>query len=455
MKKVLALVLSVMMLAGLCTFASAEAAEECDVVVIGAGGAGMTAAIKAANAGAKVILLEKEAAVGGNTKLGSSVYNAAGSRLQKEAGMDVDAEAWAERLHAATPVNNLEADKVLALNSGASADFLSDIGMDLTRLFNVTGHGPADGSAPGYPIVVALENELKNQGIDYRLNAEATEIYRDETGAVCGVQVNNEYVIACKAVVITSGGFAANNELVSQFDPRWEGLSFSCAPCATGEGTIIAMNAGAAVSNMTNVRVNPTAYYMDEKNCISAAPFRINGCMMVSHAGVRVVNEEGAYTPNSEVIVANGGETYMIFDQTLVDLVAATKTYERWFVKADTLEELADRIDVDKEAFLASCAAFTGFAQAKEDTQFGKKNFTTDLTNAPFYALLTKPAVQGTFGGITTNLDAQVLDAEGNVIPGMYAAGECADEGTMGDAPLTVNVVFGTIAGEGAAAYVK
>ncbi|MDO4492387.1 MAG: FAD-dependent oxidoreductase [Clostridia bacterium] len=455
MKKIVSVVLTLMMLMSM-TVAFAEAETTCDVVVIGAGGAGMTAAIKADNAGAKVVLLEKEASVGGNTKLGSSVYNAVGSKLQIEAGIEgATVDAWVAKLHKGNPANEISAITFLAENSGASADWLCSIGMDLTRLFNTFGHGPADGSAPGYPMVVAMENELKNRSIDYRVNAEATKILRDEAGAVCGVEVNGEYTIACKAVVVTSGGFAANNELVTKFDPRWEGLSFSCSASATGEGTVVAMEAGAAVSHMTNVKVNPTAYYLDEKNCISAAPFRINGCIQVSHAGVRVVNEEGAYTPNSEAIVNAGGETYMIFDQTLVDKVAASKTYEQWFVKADTLEELADKIDVDKEAFLKTCADFTTYAKNGSDPDFGKKNFTTDLTNAPYYALLTKPAVQGTFGGITVNAAAEVLDEAGNVIPGMYAAGECADEGTMGDAPLTVNVVFGTLAGENAAAFVK
>ena len=153
----------------------------------------------------------------------------------------------------------------------------------------------------------------------------------------------------------------------------------------------------------------------------------------------------------------NGGEVYMICDQTLLDNVAAIASYKDngYLVEANTLEELADKIDVDKAAFLETCAKFTSYAKDKKDPDFGKPNFTTDLTKAPFYAMLAKPAVQGTFGGITTNLKAEVLDTSGNVIPGMYAAGECADEGTMGEGPLTVNVVFGTLAAEGATSYIK
>lgn len=439
---------------------SSVADTQADIVVIGGGGAGMTAALKATEAGASVILLEKEDVLGGNTRLGSSVFNAAGSTMQKDAGVDATPEAFAEKLTKSNTAADPEAIRILAENSGAAADWLSSIGMDLSRVFNTFGHGPADGSAPGALIVEALNNEMDAKGVDYRTGNLATGILRDESGAVSGVTVSTDegdYTIETKAVILASGGFGANSEMVAEYDPRWEGLSYSCSASATGEGTQIAIEAGAAVSNMTNVKVNPTALYLNDTDCISMAPLRINGCIMVSHDGVRICNEEGAYTPNSEIIMNNGGEVYMVFDQTLIDSVAAISNYNDmgYFLKADTLEELADQMDVDKEAFLETCATWTTYAQNGEDPDFGKPNFTTDLTNAPYYAVLVKPAVQGTFGGITTNYNAEVLDTEGNVIPGMYAAGECADDGTMGEAPLTVNVVFGTIAAENAVAYVN
>ena len=191
------------------------------------------------------------------------------------------------------------------------------------------------------------------QGVDYRTGNLATAILRDDEGAVTGVEVSTEegdYTISANAVILASGGFAANSEMVAEYDPRWEGLSYSCSPSATGEGTQIAIAAGAAVSNMDNVKVNPTAYYLDDTNCISMAPLRINGCIMVSHDGVRICNEEGAYTANSEIIMNNGGEVYMVFDQTLVDSVAAISNYNDmgYFLSADTLEGLADLMDVDK-----------------------------------------------------------------------------------------------------------
>ena len=451
MKKILSIMLAALIVCALAVTAFAEDTT-CDIVVVGGGGAGMTAAIKATEAGMKVILVEKEGRLGGNTLLGSTSFSAAESSLQAAAGVETSAAAWAEKLHAGNPSNREDAIKYLTENSGAAADWLSGIGMDLSRIFNTYAHGTADGSAPGIKIVETLQKEMDRVGIDYRVDAEATKILKDEAGKICGVRVNDSYNIEAKAVIMASGGFAANNELVVEYDPRWNGLSYSCSGSATGEGTIIAREAGAALSNMTNVKVNPTAHYIDESVCFSVAPLRSNGCIMISHAGVRIVNEEGAYTPNSEVIVKNGGEVYMVFDQTLVDSIAAVEGYKNggYLVYADTLEELADMIDVDKEAILATCAQYTEYCKNGADPDFGKTNFSTDLTNAPFYAMTAKPAVQGTFGGISVNERAAVLDEAGNVIEGFYASGECADEGTMGDAPLTVNVVFGTLAAQSA-----
>ena len=456
MKKMLSILLAALIVCALAVTAFAEDVT-CDIVVVGGGGAGMTAAIKATEAGKKVILVEKEVRLGGNTLLGSSVFNAANSSLQKENNVEATPEAWAEKLHKANAAATEPAIKYLTEQSGAAADWLYGIGMDLTRVFNVFGHGPADGSAPGIKIVDAMQKEMDRLGIDYRVEAEATKILKDENGKICGVRVNDSYDIKASAVIMASGGFAANNELIVEYDPRWNGLSYSCSSSATGEGTLIAREAGAALSHMTNVKVNPTAYYLDETTCFSVAPLRINGCAMITHDGVRVLNEEGAYTANSEIIVANGGEIYMVFDYTLVDKIAAIESYEKagYLVSAPTLEELADKIDVNKEAFLETCAKFSEYAKNGADPDFGKPNFTTDLTNAPFYAMLAKPAVQGTFGGISVNERAAVLDEAGNVIEGFYAAGECADEGTMGEAPLTVNVVFGTLAAQSAVEDLK
>lgn len=458
MKKILSVLIAAMLLVSLFAGAAfAEADTSCDVVVVGGGGAGMTAAIKATEAGLKVILVEKEARLGGNTLLGSTSFNGAESSVQKAAGVDASISAWVEKLQKGNPSARIEAHQFLAENSAAAVEWLSGIGMDLSRVFNTYSHGTADGSAPGVKIVDAMQKEMERVGIDYRLDAEATEILKNEAGKVCGVRVNDSYNIEAKAVIMASGGFAANAELIAEYDPRWDGLSYSCSGSATGEGTIIARAAGAALSNMTNVKVNPTAHYIDEKLCFSVAPLRSNGCIIVSHAGVRIVNEEGAYTPNSEVIVNNGGEVYMVFDQTLVEKIAAVEGYKNggYLVYADTLEELADKIDIDKEAFLATCAQYTEYCKNGADPDFGKTNFSTDLTNGPFYAMTAKPAVQGTFGGISVNERAAVLDEAGNVIEGLYACGECADEGTMGDAPLTVNVVFGTLAAKSAAEDLK
>lgn len=439
--------------------------EECDIVVCGAGGAGMTAAIKAREAGANVIVLEKEAVVGDNTKLASSNFTAAGAQVQKDAEIEgATPDALYDKLM--NDNTDSEAIRILADNSGAAADFFTSIGMDLSRCWATFNCGPADGSAPGMLEVDALENRMNELGIDCRLESLAKEIVRDDTGAVEGIVVEGptgEYAVKAPVVVIASGGFAANADMVAEYDSRWEGLTYSCGAQATGEGTVMAIAAGAAVSNMDNTKVNPTTYYLSDTVAVSLAPIRLNGGIMVAtnasadNSGKRIVNEEGEYTPNSEVIMNNGGSTYMVFDQALLDEVAAIQAFNEsgYLLSADTLDELADQMDVDKEAFLATCGQWTQYVADGEDPDFGKTNFTTDLTQPPFYAVLARPAVQGTFGGMTTDTSTCVLDESGAVIPGLYACGECADDGTYGSAPTTVNVVFGTIAAESAVEYIE
>lgn len=443
------------------------AEEEADVVVIGAGGAGMTAAIKCTDAGLKVIVLEKEDIVGGNTRLASTNFTAAGAQVQKDAGIEgATPDALFDKLYDEGTTDE-GAIRLIADRSGEAADFLTGIGMDLSRCWATFSCGPADGSAPGPLEVEALESAMKERGIDCRTGSLASAILRAEGGEVEGVQVegpDGTYTIKAPAVILASGGYAANNEMVTEYDPRWEGLIFSCGAQATGEGTRAAIAAGAAVSHMDNTRVNPTTYYLDEKTAISLAPIRLNGGLMVAtnasaeNSGKRILNEEGAYTPNSQIIMENGGSVYMVFDQALMDQVAAIQGFEEagYLVSADTVEGLADLIEVDKDAFVETCEKWAGYFEAKEDPDFGKTNFMTSMTEPPFYAVLARPAVQGTFGGVTTvPTTTEVLDEAGEVIPGLLACGECADDGTMGAAPTCVNVVFGTVASEQAQEIVE
>lgn len=306
---------------------------------------------------------------------------------------------------------------------------------------------------------------MQERDVDYRTGSLVTAIVRAQGGEVEGVEVegpDGAYAVKAPVVVVASGGYAANNAMVTKYDPRWEGLIFSCGAQATGEGTQAAIDAGAAVSHMDNTRVNPTTYYLDEKTAVSLAPIRLNGGLMVAtddsaeNSGKRILNEGGAYTPNSQIIMENGGSVYMVFDQALMDQVAAIQGFEEagYLVSADTVEGLADLIEVDKEAFVETCEKWAEYFEAKEDPDFGKTNFMTSMTEPPFYAVRARPAVQGTFGGITTvPTTTQVLDEAGEVIPGLFACGECADDGTMGAAPTCVNVVFGTVASESAQEY--
>ncbi len=442
--------------------------ESTDVVVVGAGGAGLTAAIKSREAGLKVIVLEKESHVGGDTLYASTSFTCASAQVQRDAGVEGDTpEALFELYKGRTDPAYVsdEALKLLADRSAEAADFLTSIGMDLSRCWATFSCSTADGSAPGPLEVEVLSQRAAELGAEVRVESLVSQIARNANGAIEGVVVETpegSYAIEAPVVVLASGGYAANNALVTEYDPRWEGLAFSCGPQATGEGMIAAIETGAAVSHMDDVRVNPATYALTETVRVSLTPITSNGAIVVAtnaseqNSGKRILNEEASKTVNALANIENGGWVYLVFDQSIIDKVAAVAGFKEagYLIEGATLEELADQMDVDKDAFLETCATWTEYASNGEDPDFGKKNFPCDLTVPPFYAVLSSPALQGTNGGVSVDIaTTAVLDEGGAVIPGFFACGECADNQVSGQAPTCENIVFGTISAESAAAY--
>ena len=232
---------------------SADLQDSTDIVVVGGGGTGMTAALKAKEAGADVILLEKMGVLGGNTAMATTAYYAAGSYTQKEKGLEVSADDMYDWLMS---FNNMYPDtcRVVADNSGKAINWLIDIGADLGDVYDNFKHRQADGGAPGITIVSALKSELDKQQIDYRLNSKAEEILLDgkKISGVCVSGPDGEYTINCKAVILAAGGFAANPEMLEKYDHRWAGLGCSSSPGQNGDGILMAQAIGADVVDMDN-----------------------------------------------------------------------------------------------------------------------------------------------------------------------------------------------------------
>jgi fumarate reductase flavoprotein subunit len=429
-----------------------------DVVVVGGGGSGLTAAINVKYGNKDVILVEKMPMLGGNTIFGSTSLTANNSKIMQEQGTAVSDEEFFDWYMKKDPTCDPDAAKVIVEKSGEAIDWLAGLGMDLTRVINTYGHSPADGSAPGPHIIKALKDEAEKQGVDYRLNTRATEIIMDGD-KVAGVKVtgpDGEYNIYAKAVILCAGGFAANPDMIAQYDSRWEGIGCSSSIGQTGDGILMAQAVGADVAYMENIRVNPSVYYEGDLR-ISMSPLRHNGAIMVNAEGKRFANEQGDYTETSAAIMEQTGKkAYMIFDKTLLYVGLINQYNEKgYFKSAPTLEGLAEEMGIDKAGLLETVEIYKGYVAANEDKDFGRTNLSIDFENPDYYGLEISPAAQGTFGGLKVDTNAQVINTEGKVIPGLYAAGENAGEGTQGASPLTENLVFGKVAALSAVEYIK
>lgn len=429
-----------------------------DIVVVGGGSAGLTAASFAAASGEKVILVEKLGFMGGTSAYSIEGFGASESKVHKGLSVPATSDIMYENYIKGNPTGIPEALNVLAHKNGQAADWLRSIGAPLTVTssgFSVTSSREA--GKMGQVIVSALIAEAKKNGVDCRVNTRATELVM-EGGAVAGVKVKNptgEYTIKAKSVIIATGGFGANNEMVSKYWPELKGYNFSCTPGATGDGQLMAEAVGAELVDMANIRVNFT-YHADGPKVYYMGCLPNTGAIFVNNGGKRFINDQASYGAG-KVVVAQGGTGWMIFDQSMVDSIQDVREYYNLgiYESAPTIEALADKIGVNKVNLVDTVNRYKGFVEKGVDEDFGRPMLNLTFDEAPYYACKMTCHVQGTFGGIKTGTDAQVLTADGKAIPGLYAAGECASVGTNGANPMAVNIVFGRIAGESAVAYTK
>lgn len=444
---------------------TAEDAET-DIVVVGSGAAGMAAALRATYGGKSVIVVEKLGMLGGgDTMLISTFTRGAGTSIPAE----LEAEGHTtDDLYdyvlgvldgKGTPFSE-DAIRTYVDRSGETIDWLVDLGVPFAK-FNMRdfSFNTDDGSAPGPHMVNAFKEELDKNNVDYRINTRATSILMEDGKAV-GVEVEGpkgSYKIKSDAVILATGGFSANSDLLAEAEPAWLGMPSTGTSAATGDGIIMAREVGADIWNLDHCKSNNLAYILEDGTGVSLTALRTY-IALVNHDGQRFVNE--GHSSNNykslEMLKQKDGQAYAIFDQTAVDNLKLIKDYndQGYFYSADTLEELADLIDVNKENFLKTMEDYRAYAGAGEDKEFGRK-ITDSLEDPKFYAALVTPSMQTTHGGVKTDDSARVISTDGTVIPGLYAAGSVSGHNTgtleTGGASM-VTLVFGQIAGETAVA---
>ena len=439
-----------------------QAAEDItvDVAVIGAGGAGLSAAVEAANLGAKVVVVEKMAMAGGNTIRAAGGLNAPCTSLQAAKGVQDSLEiAYYDTMKGGHWKNDPELVRTLVAGAGPSVEWLLALGGDL-RDVGLLAHRPTGGALVGPEVVRTLYTAAKDRKIDMRMNTEATKILTDD-GKVTGIQVKSKkdgtYTIHAKAVVNAAGGFGANNELVSKYVPRLKGFATTNHPGAQGEGIVLSEKIGAQLIDMTEIQTHPTVVPKVGEMITEAV--RGNGAVLINKDGSRFYNELNTRDAVSAAILKQkDGVAYLFFDSDMQKSLKATNNYikQSYCLKGETLDELAGKMGVPADKLKASLEAWKQGKAAGKDA-FGRADMPRNLDQAPFYAIMVTPAVHHTMGGVKIDPKTQVYNTKGQIIPGYFAAGEITG-GVHGGNRLGGNaqadiVTFGRIAGQQAYIY--
>ena len=438
------------------------------LVIIGAGGAGMTAAIMAKQAGIDFVILEKMPYVGGNTTKATGGMNAAETHYQKEQGIEDSVDLFAkDTMTGGHDLNDPDLVRTLAEKSAGAIDWLDSIGADLPKISFSGGastnriHAPADGSAVGNYLVDKFSAKLDEMGVKVMLNTAATGLVMED-GKIAAVQAagaDANYTIRCKAVILATGGFGANLEMIAEYRPDLQGTVTTNAPGATGDGIVMARDVGAALVDIEQIQLHPTVE--QTSSMLITESVRGDGAILVNQGGKRFTNELLTRDAVSAAELAQEGcYAYIIFDQHLRDNLKAIEKYvtNGLTVQADTIEGLAELLGIDPAVLAGTLAEWNAAVAAKNDALFGRTTgMDNDLTTPPYYAIKIAPGIHHTMGGVKINTRAEVINTEGSAIPGLFAAGEVTG-GVHGGNRLGGNavadiVIFGRIAAESAIAY--
>ena len=490
---------------------------DADVVVIGAGGAGMTAAMTAADAGQKVVILESQAMVGGNSARATGGMNAAKTVYQDENEFDQAAgvektlataaekyadnetitalaktvsEQWAayqanptsyfdsvelmelDTMVGGKGINDPELVKTLCEGTADAIDWLDENGITLHNVSSFGGasvkriHRPVNEEGKvvsvGAYMIPLLQENCEKRGIDIVLNTTVDTILTDANGAAVGVsgtdKDGNTVVVNAKSVILATGGFGANLDMVTQYKPELAGFMTTNAAGAQGQGIEMATAIGAGTVDMDQIQIHPTV----EANtaALITEGLRGDGAILVNANGERFIDEVGTRDVVSAAEIAQPGSySWLIVDQAMADASSVIQGYIKkgYTVTGATYEELGKAMGVDAAAFAETMEKWNGYVEAKNDPDFGRTSFANPLNTAPYYAVKVTAGVHHTMGGLKINANTEVLNEKGEAIPGLFAAGEVTGgvhgANRLGGNAVADFTVFGRIAGAAASDY--
>ena len=473
-----------------------------------------------ANAGKNVVVVESQSAAGGNSVRATGGMNAAKTTYQDEntfeesAGVEktlAAAEAYKDNKDIAAltetvkkqwdeyqkdpkgyfdstelmeldtmiggkAVNNFDLVKTLVENSADSIEWLSTIGADLKNVGQFGGasvkriHRPVNDQGQvvsvGSYLIPILEKQVEKEGVEVLYNTTANKIIMKD-GKAAGIEAEgktgNKVTVNAKAVVLATGGFGANNDMVAEQNPDLKGYITTNANGAQGQGITMATadDVNAATVDMKQIQLHPTVHVEGDNAVLITEGLRGDGAILVNQSGERFTDEVGtrdvvSAAENSQ----EGGYAWLIVDQKMADASAVIQGYidKGYAEKGETYEELAKAMEMDEKTFASTMDEWNKCVESKKDEKFNRTTFADKLDTAPYYAIKVQPGVHHTMGGLVIDTNTEVLDTDNNVIPGLFAAGEVTGgvhgANRLGGNAVADFVVFGRIAGTQAADYV-
>ena len=453
-----------------------------DVVVIGAGGAGFSAAITARNAGANVVLLEKMPAVGGNSLISGAEMNVAKNWVQPKLGINDDSP----ELHAQDTFKggdgkgDMKVINVMTHEALDAAKWCRDylgVRFEDDNLFFFGGHSRKRALIPvghtGTEFIAKFQAKADELGIPVITNMKAEELIKDKDGRVVGVKATmdgSEYTFNAKGgVVLATGGFGANPEMVKKYNPKIdERFKTTDAPGSTGEALYMAERAGAELVNMGYIQTYPICDPLSGAIEL-IADARFDGAIMLNQEGKRFVEELQRRDVLSEAILNQTGQyCWVLWNDNIGKISNTVKAHANEYeaftkqgimTTCDDLKCIADFTKIPFDQLRKTVKRVSDMAGKGNDKDFNHRSGLVDMQQGKYYVIKAVPSTHHTMGGVRINEKAEALTAEGKVIPGLWAAGEVTGvtHGTnrLGGNAYTDIIVFGRIAGEAAAKAAK
>lgn len=450
--------------------------EDYNVIVVGAGMAGLCAALEAASNNAKVLVLEKEPAIGGSTLLSGRFMAFAGTDLQKKNGyLDHSELLVSDMLEVGQGKNEKSLVETYGENQLETYNWLVENGVKFEAVRAASGHSVPRGHTitPTQAINTLYRKTLETGNVTYILEASVKRLRKNSDGRISIVMYEKNglgyFVKATQGIILTSGGFSKSEEMLESFAPQLSGALRIGGQGNVGDGIKLAWEHGAWVRDLPYLQgtygFHPSA--SGEKK--SQAHVFYKGAIIVNNQGKRFVNESISYKLiGSEALKQPDQISYQIWDQDIMNestpgdaLYDFENLYSLGLIeKANSLEELARIINVPKDNLINTVSQYNSAIQTGFDQEFGRHTLThtfgkpKPIKTAPFYAMVSTVAMLATYAGLSVNENAQVLNPFNETIDGLYAAGEIAGgfhgAGYMTGSSLGKAAIFGRIAAKNA-----